>query len=178
MNFPDLSEIEKCIESGVFKEELDKRKYLCYASFYGAYFTIRKLLEYGCNPNIEENFNDSNNTPLTISCFWGFPKSVSLLLEYGANPMKRNKEGMVPLEITNSIKCMKALLEYGVNIDYKNKEGFTRLMKASYLGNEEIVEFLINNGANINIRNNRGETAYDLAYKSDRLDICKLLKTK
>ena len=49
-------------------------------------------------------------------------------------------------------------------------------MNASYNGHLEIVKFLIENGADINIKNNDGKTALDFAEENDYKNIIELLK--
>lgn len=49
---------------------------------------------------------------------------------------------------SEDLDVVKLLLSFGAQVDVKDQNGFTALHKAT--GNEDIVEFLINNGANVN----------------------------
>jgi hypothetical protein len=54
------------------------------------------------------------------------------------------------------------LLEKGANIDAVDEEGNTALMKAAFY-KLKLTKFLIENGANPNLKNLEGETALDIA---------------
>ncbi len=49
--------------------------------------------------------------------------------------------------------------ELRMDVDYLDRTGSTALMYAAYAGHQDIVEFLVNNGANIAIKNLKGGTA-------------------
>ena len=56
-----------------------------------------------------------------------------------------------------------SLLEAGVNLDATDARGNTALMQiAAYGPNPETLELLIKKGANVNAKNQSGETALDL----------------
>jgi len=69
------------------------------------------------------------------------------------------------------------LLELGVGVDFQGSIGRTALMEASYSGYTEIVELLIDAGADVNIQNSysHGSTALLWASMYDRLPIVELL---
>ncbi|XP_047139377.1 osteoclast-stimulating factor 1 [Hydra vulgaris] len=71
--------------------------------------------------------------------------------------------------------CAVALLnEPNISLDVQNKLGDTALHNASWKGHTDIVEALIERGANTSIKNNEKKTAYDLARKPE---VAKLLKS-
>jgi serine/threonine-protein phosphatase 6 regulatory ankyrin repeat subunit B len=49
------------------------------------------------------------------------------------------------------------------NVNLQNKDGWTALMLASYHGHINIINLLINYGADVNLKDNDLRTAYDLA---------------
>ena len=55
------------------------------------------------------------------------------------------------------------LLERGANINAVNEADFTALHGAAFRGLNEVIEFLVAHGANINARDFRGRTPYRLA---------------
>ena len=61
------------------------------------------------------------------------------------------------------------------NIDTKDEEGITPLHDASSHGNLEAVQFLIDNGADVNARNKYNETPLHYASYHGRLEIARLL---
>lgn len=58
----------------------------------------------------------------------------------------------------------------------KTEEGWTALMFATQEGRFEIVELLINCGAEVNAKNEDGETALTVAEKKDYSEIVQLMK--
>ncbi|KYM99398.1 Protein BAT4 like protein [Cyphomyrmex costatus] len=64
------------------------------------------------------------------------------------------------------------------NVNASDDFGWTPLMSASYCGHLEIVQFLINLGANKRTRDKSGLTAAQLALKRNYLNIVALLKKK
>lgn len=55
------------------------------------------------------------------------------------------------------------IFKHVVNIDFKDDLGQTALMYAACSGNSDIIKVLIANGANINLKNEEGKTALDIA---------------
>ena len=62
--------------------------------------------------------------------------------------------------------AVKVLLEAGADINATNEADFSALHGASFRGLNEVVEFLVAEGADINARDFRGRTAYRLAQGS------------
>jgi ankyrin repeat protein len=60
-------------------------------------------------------------------------------------------------------EAVKVLLEAGADINQVNEADFTALHGAAMRGLNEVVQFLVEHGANINARDFRGRTAYRLA---------------
>jgi ankyrin repeat protein len=70
----------------------------------------------------------------------------------------------------------KRLLEQGVDIDtHANRLGVTPLLCAAYRGNEEMIELLLDHGANINAQTESGDTALHLAAIKGRRKTIKVL---
>jgi ankyrin repeat protein len=63
-------------------------------------------------------------------------------------------------------EAVKVLLEAGADINQVNEADFTALHGAAMRGLNEVVQFLVEHGANINARDFRGRTAYRLAQGS------------
>jgi hypothetical protein len=66
------------------------------------------------------------------------------------------------------------LLEYGANPDVKSTDGITSLHNAVYKGQVEIVKMLLKAGADPMIQDRLGNTADDLASKSENPQIKEL----
>lgn len=68
-------------------------------------------------------------------------------------------------------------LKQGAQIDSRNKlgQGYCALHEASFKGNLEIVKFLIENGAKIDLEDNLGRTALYFAIQNNRVQVTDLL---
>lgn len=96
------------------------------------YLGFEELLKLGADPNVADFFHCS--TPLIEACesFEDRSKYVIELIKYKAD--------------VNYVECSKGR--------EKQKTNNTPLMRASFTGNLDIVEILVNNGANINYNDN------------------------
>lgn len=79
---------------------------------------------------------------------------------------------MYALDISNSLKIEKPLSESEADI-IANNNGWTTSKWDLFKHNVKLVEYLIKNGAKVNIKNKEGKTALDLA---ENEDIKKLLE--
>jgi hypothetical protein len=58
-------------------------------------------------------------------------------------------------------EVVKIFIEEGIDINEKNEFGITPLMRASTSSSPELLNYLLKNGANINIKDNEGKNALD-----------------
>lgn len=77
--------------------------------------------------------------------------------------------------VENRIDLAAALLNLGSAIDTQDESGATPLMHSVMLGYEELVHWLVLNGAALEPRNENGETALALATGNDKQAIFRLL---
>jgi len=157
----------------------------------GGYEAFAKfLLEHGAEVDLPTK---NQVTPLFAASQAGATPIVRLLLRQGANPLLRaTPEGALPLYVA----CLEGHLDVAkelvcfppgpegqrmyVNVDLINEEGLQRdgntaLMACCERGHKEIVEFLLDNGAEIDKRARNGETALFWAVQECHLDIVSLL---
>jgi hypothetical protein len=77
------------------------------------------------------------------------------------------------------IACIHGLMEdvqkYLSELDCVDDDGWTALMYAAHHGCKDIVLFLINHGANVNLKTHSGLTASQLAYFNNHYDISQVL---
>jgi len=92
-------------------------------------------------------------------------KSVKVLLELGADPKARDPYGWAPAQNagSKSIEMCKLFLKYGAGINDQDGAGGTMLINAAGGGDLEIIKFLLDSGANPNLRRKDGYTAAGLA---------------
>lgn len=65
--------------------------------------------------------------------------------------------------VTGQLPLVQLLVEKNADVDKQdNVHGWTALMQATYHGNKEVVKYLLNQGADVNLRAKNGYTAFDL----------------
>lgn len=113
---------------------------------------LEKLIQMGKktkNFNINVGDEDLSKTALMWAAQYGYIKSVKLLVENGADLNQQTSENIWCNGINASVS----------NLCVHNKKR-TALMYAAQEGHEEIVRYLIEKGADKNITDTRGKTAY------------------
>ncbi|XP_034027534.1 ankyrin repeat and SAM domain-containing protein 6-like [Thalassophryne amazonica] len=77
-----------------------------------------------------------------------------------------NQEGASPLmmaAVSGQLEVVQLMVEKKAEIDKQDGvHGWTALMQATYHGNKDIVKYLLNQGADVNLRAKNGYTAFDL----------------
>ncbi|MCY4328544.1 MAG: ankyrin repeat domain-containing protein [Endozoicomonadaceae bacterium] len=102
------------------------------------------------------------DTALHKACFVGDLHSVIKLIQYGADVCSKNHRRSTILHMATAgghLVVVQYLLYNipSIDINDKNCYGDTALHVAGYNGDEEIFSLLIGAGANIHVRNNKGE---------------------
>ena len=137
---------------------------------------VKKLLKDGVEPNLE-----IEEVPLLIIAL---KRKASLevikeLINAGANMHYTNEDGVSVLDEaieSKNLEIVKFLVESGIDVNAtKRGSGFTPLMVATTLGNSELVEFLLQNGAKREVKDNNNLTALDYAIKTGQKKIIPLL---
>lgn len=132
------------------------------AAWYGNEEIFDELVKHGAL------LSDINDLLLTAS-WGGNSKIVKYLLDKGAtvNGVDRNKS--TPLHNASSGEVAKLLVDRGASIELQNDRGRTPLHEAAYWNRVEVVEVLLQAGANPHTTDNNGMTPVQLAIqrKSD-----------
>lgn len=92
---------------------------------------------------------DDGTTPLMVAAGLGRPTFIPGLRRGGRS--------------MNGEEAVKVLVEAGANVNAVNEADFTALHGAAFRGLNEIIQYLVVHGADINARDFRGRTAYRLA---------------
>ena len=113
------------------------------------------------------------NSLLMIAVNAGNYQTTQFLLEHGADVNQQNFANQTPLHIlarstkSNSSDLLDLLLRVrNVDVDIQDTEGYTPLMRAIDFENINAISKLLNAGSNVNIKNNYGYSAIDLATKN------------
>lgn len=142
------------------------------------------LIEQGADINIR----GSDGSTALIAAASNSPRLVELLLSKGADAGAKMENGTGAFtQCTNgilfgrvSLELAELLLSKGADVDDAatsgDIEGYTPLITASRLNKKELVEFLIQHGADVNARAGDGSTALSLATEAGHTDIIEILK--
>lgn len=115
-------------------------------------------------------------SPLQRASYQGHHEVVEVLLEAGADA-NYCKEGDQPLAVATQsghIKCCQSLLRHGANLKFKSATSSPILILAVRASNSELVELLLDNGAEID-EEGFGFTALSLATEIGSKDIVSCL---
>lgn len=139
---------------------------------------IQLLLTNNANPNTKDK---DGMSPLTIATISNDLQAMELLLKHGADPnlsddrfytkhidFSKDVTLLIYTVANNRIKAAKTLLKYGADINAQMKAGETSLMFAMSLGNEEMIQLLLDNKADINIQNKDGFKAEDFRKQNEK----------
>jgi len=111
-------------------------------------------------------FGSDGLTPLMQACRLGMSDIVERLLRAGADINKTNNDGNNALWLacfSEDLPTIRLLIEYKVDIDNRNSTGATSLIYAASAGKSDVVDCLLDAGANPFIRTQDDFTALDLA---------------
>lgn len=149
----------------------------------------RKLLEYGADPNIRMTreptdgarnvLNRIGSTPLLQAAKLGDAEYMRLLVEYGADPSMTTQDGTTPLMAAAGVgiwqlgesagtneevfETVKLSYELGNDVNAVDVNGYTALHGAAHRGSNDIVRFLVERGARLDVVNKMGWTPYLIA---------------
>jgi len=103
------------------------------------------------------------------------------LVKAGLNPNDQDKNGWTPLHFAaqeNSISAVRALIKCGANAELKDVFGNTPLFRAvfSSTGNGEIINCLIEAGANPDSKNKHDVSPKSLAESIGNYDLAKFFR--
>ena len=107
---------------------------------------VRVLLEAGANPNLA---TADHTTPLMVAA--GLGRSS---YQPGAQRGPRSPSAEA---------AVKVLVEAGAEVNAVNEAKFTALHGAAFSGLDEVLQYLVEHGANINAQDFQGRTAYRIA---------------
>lgn len=130
------------------------------AAYDGCLHLVRLLLDRGA----EIKHPKRGFTALHKAAGWGRVEVMKLLLERGAHVEAFETRSTTALHEAGTTSSISFLLSQGFNIEARSStKGNTPLLEAAHDGSTRAVELLLNSGADINARNDKGETALHLA---------------
>lgn len=157
----DLSTVEYLIESGADPAALNKHDTtaLHLAALEGNIEVIKFLLSKGANVNA----TSAIGTPLQLAAQLGDLDVLQSLLDNGAEP---NLVNLIPTPLhfcmSRSLECTKLLIQAGADPNGSSC-GMTPLATAAKIGAPELIQCLVDAGADPNVVNDIGLTPIELA---------------
>jgi ankyrin repeat protein/beta-lactamase regulating signal transducer with metallopeptidase domain len=125
-----------------------------YTLFMAAEMGIKHIIESAIAEGFDLNIKDHDGaTALWYAKEKGHTEIVELLQKHGAKEIAPAPGALLCRAASQGdIEKVKSLIEKGINVNTKDKEGYTAIYDAAARGHKDVVEFLINKGADINIR--------------------------
>jgi ankyrin repeat protein len=156
--------------------QIDGMTALHWATYQDDLETEELLVRAGANVNAANRYGV---TPLSLACTNGNGAMVELLLKAGADPNTALPGGETPLMTAarvGELASVKALLSRGASVHSKDdRHGQTALMWAAAEGHAEVVQELINAGADFRLRLTSGFTPLLFAVREGRIGVVRVL---
>ena len=150
---------------------------LHFASHQGNLSLVKFLISQGANIECQSN---ENYTPLHLATLKGHINIVKYLISQGANIDCINKAKSAPLQIavlSNHAQMILLFISFGADKLKFLQSGFTIFHLSIILKNYDLLNFMINNGFNINFADKFHQTAFSYSdRKSESELIFKQLK--
>jgi ankyrin repeat protein len=147
---------------------------------------LKFVIEHGADPNTK--LTDYNTTILAARLHIGDPYTAELLLDHGANPNTPDGDGNTPLFLATSYcghspnsslnvkDIVKKLLKKGADPNAEVRNWVTPLMYAALDLYPDVVELLLNYGANPSLKDYQGHNALWYAEKGGNREIISMLQ--
>nr|GEV86244.1 potassium channel AKT1-like [Tanacetum cinerariifolium] len=161
---------------GLDSNEMDSsgRTVLNLAAAKGSLECVLLLLDYGADPNKRDC---EGNVPLWSAIMGRNDPVIKLLVDNGATLASGDVGDFASYAVEqNSIDLLKDIIKHGGDVTVRNTIGTTALHKAISEEKTQVVEFLIKNGANIDLPDVHGWTPRDLADHQAHEDILELFQ--
>lgn len=139
---------------------------------------MTSLLEAGAKVNVKDSLG---RTPLHLHS--GYPRVVQVLTGKGADVHEKDNEGLTPLHYAvrdGQTSAAVALLDCGAKFDERSSGiGFTPVhMACACLSSPELLELLVERGADPKAKTNDGRTCLHLAVEKGNAEVVTVLMDK
>ena len=157
---------------------------------------VKALLDHGADPNalLEKNpsrygftvtsSRPKDSTPYVLAAIAGDADMMRMLVDNGADPSLRPSNGVPALlwaagvnrhtaeniaTEAESLEAVKVALEHGADINVTDKVGNTAMHGAAWIRSPKIVQFLVDNGGDVNVVNKYEWSPLYIAVRDGRL---------
>ncbi|KAH9034375.1 hypothetical protein EDB83DRAFT_1781084 [Lactarius deliciosus] len=147
------------------------------AAVYKRYLDVANLLhKHGAIVDVR---GDDGRTPLYAASCHGRVDIMQWLLNHGADPHFGRDDGYIPLHMavqSNEIEAVQVLLEHNADVSMRSDYlRLTPLHRASSKGLLEVARLLLSYGANVNEKDEKSRTPFQVATDMGHHEITKLL---
>jgi ankyrin repeat protein len=119
-------------------------------------------------------------TALILAAYHGQKDAVQKLIRLGADPCARDNRGSTALmgaTFKGELSIAKLLLDQPCSkVDDRNRQGQTAAMYAALTGNAQLIDMLRKRGANLDLKDEAGNTAASLAREQGADDVARQLE--
>lgn len=177
-NINKLSDINQEFEIKENSVQIIKANILIACIFYNADIEIIKyIINCGCDVN---KADENKNTPLLYaSLYYKNPEILDILISLGANINQRNIIGANSLLISiynDNIEILKKNILIGCDVNSQNNGGWSALMAVALDKRPiEMAKILVENGADITLKNKTQKTAIDIAIEYNNKELVDFL---
>jgi ankyrin repeat protein len=143
---------------------------------------LRSLLD--MDPELAHSFSGDGWTPLHLAAAFGTPDAVSTLLEAGArvetfsNNPQQNQPLHAALALGKNAETIRLLLEHDAPANAGQAGGFTPLFSAAIANRRDLVEMLLEFGADPHRKSDAGKTAAEFARERGHAEIADWLESQ
>jgi uncharacterized protein len=129
---------------------------------------LRELLE--GDASLAAAWSEDGFTPLHFAAFFGHPDAAKLLVERGADLEARSTNEQFALDAAplhsasaaGQLEVCRVLLDAGADVNAVQHGGYTALLDAAANKNQELVDFLLERGADADARLDDGRGTAEL----------------
>ena len=91
--------------------------------------------------------------------------TTPLMMTAGAGRFKGNYPQFSETEEANALEAIKLALELGADVNTANEWGQTALHTAAYLGADRVIQYLVEKGAKMDLKDSFGQTALSIVQR-------------
>ena len=130
------------------------------------------LIRLGAKVDSKNKYGES---ALIVASKSAYRENVKIMLDNRAAIEATDVNGSTPLLVARNKSIAKMLIDQGANKEAVDKEGNDMLLSAAKQGNYTTVEYWLQSGADVNVKNSANDTAFRIAVKKEFTDIMILL---
>lgn len=130
------------------------------------------LLIKGADPN---GRSEARSNPLESALSHDFVELAALLINHGAKLITNNDVTHPILANANSIEMAKLLIAHGADVKQQSQSGYTPLIDAVNNRNKKLIEFFINEGADLYAIDENENTAFHMVIWDENINFLNYL---